>query len=475
MFPRWLPLYLLGIAALTLFPFAAADCSRPGWGMKMGTFDFAANLVAFLPIGMALYRSPALRMTLLALGLSLTIELCQQWLPRQQDVTDLLANTSGAGVGWVVARFWTARWPGPVVRSVTRHWMLRATVVAILGAVAVQAAMATAHDFSNWESFPAIIGNSAWGDRPWTGQVSELEVYDRALGAAAEPTPGADTSGGAGPDAPPLWAEGGPILWVRFAGQEPVGRVDGPGGPIAFSPQVEESTFLSQAGLALMPSGVVLQPWVSEHLIERLREVGAMTVDAQLRPRSLYQRGPAKIFAIGDGRRRRNLVLAQRGSRYVAQIRTPANGLGGARVEVETEVGAVTTTAQRLRLEYDGSGARLSIDGACVEDTPIGIYSAPLLLGSLLGVSIVICTAFGGMAAGSLVRRRTLRVLLTIAGGSGTWLFLRALDLWQHLPGFETEAAVLGVAAIAAALPVILRRAPDFPTPPVGLSRAESG
>lgn len=452
MFPRWLPLYLLGIAALTLFPFVAPDCPRPGWILRMGTFDSIANFVAFVPIGLALYRSTLWRTLLLAFGLSLTIELCQQWLPRQQDVGDLLTNTSGAAVGWVLARFWTARWPGPLMRPVTRRIALRASAGAVLAAVAFQALWSPAHDFSNWASFPLVVGNSAYGDRPWMGEISELALYDRALGAQEEIRQlGAD-------DAPVLWAEGGPVLWVRFAGDPPTGRADGPTGPIAFAPRVDESTFLSPTGLTLLPSGIALEPWVSEHVIGLLREAGQLTLDVRLRPHVLHQHGPARIVALGDGGRLRNFMLGQRSSTYIARIRTPGNGLGGTHVELETEAGVVGLEEQRLRVVYDGSNGRLWVNGICEDDGSIAIKTAPLLVGPLLGISIVACTAFGGLTLATTTRRRGPRLLLTTLGGIIGWAVLWMLDAWAYLPDFGAEAALLSLAAIVVTLPILMKR-----------------
>ncbi len=452
MIPRWLPLYLLGIAALTLFPFSAPECPRPGWVMRMGGFDFVANLLAFLPIGLALHRSSLARMLALAFGLSLTIEFCQQWLPRQQDVTDLLSNTSGAWVGWVVARAWRARWPGPLLHPITRRLLLRASAAAFLTATAWQAFSSPAHDFSNWVPLPLAIGNSAYGDRPWMGELSELAVYDRAL------VPGGEARRQEQADTPVLWAEGGPILWIRFSGESPLGRVDGPGGPIAFTPRVDESTILSPTGLTLLPSGIVLDSWVADHVTALLREVGQLSLDVHLRAFVKRQHGPARIVALGDGGRFRNFMLAQRSSTYIARVRTPATGRGGTNVEIETPPGVVNLEEQHVLVVYDGSNGRMWVDGICESDSPIAIGTAPLLVGPLLGVSIVVCTAFGGLAFATLTRRRDLRLLLTTLGGAAAWTLLAQLGAWSYLPDFELEAAALGAAAVASTIPVLLKR-----------------
>jgi hypothetical protein len=452
MFPRWLPLYLLGIAALTLFPFQAPDCPRPGWSLRMESVDFGANLLAFLPIGLALYRSRLWRALLLAFGLSLTIELCQRWLPRNQNVVDLLSNTLGAAIGWGIARFWTARWPGPLLRPVTRRLALWAGAIAVTATVGMSATSSPRHDFSNWESFPLVIGNSARGDRPWMGELSEIAIYDRAIG------PGIQTKRAAPDDAPVLWAQGGPILWLRFAEDAATGRLDGPSGPVRFSPEIGDSTFVTQSGLTLRPSGIALEPWVSDHVSSRLREQGEMTVDLRLRAGAERQQGPARIVALGDGGRFRNFMLGQRRSGYVARIRTPANGRGGRRVEVETGNHSVTMREQQLRLIYDGSDGQLWVDGICTDDSPIAIATAPRLVGSLLGLSIVTCTALCALAVGLIVRRPYLRIGLSVLAGGAAWAVLRSLETWAHLPNFDTTAAALGVLSVVTAAPILLWR-----------------
>jgi hypothetical protein len=452
MFPRWLPLYLLGIAALTLFPFSGPECPRPGWVMRFAAVDFWANVAAFVPIGMALYRSRFARTLMLAFGLSLTIELCQKWLPRQQDVGDLVSNTSGALLGWVVARYWTARWPGPLLRPVTRRLLLWAAALSVVLAVGYQALSSRGHDFSNWAAFPLVVGNSAYGDRPWMGDVSELAIYDRPLRPGEEP-------GLASPDGSPvLWAEGGPILWVRFADEDPHGRIDGPGGPVVFTPRVGDSTLLTDRGLTLLPSGIAFEPWVSDHVTASLREAGQMSLIVRLRPHVLRQHGPARIVALGDGGRFRNFMLAQRGSLYVARLRTPSNGRGGTIAEVETAPGTVKLQEQVLRLVYDGSDGQLWVDGVCEDDSPIAIGTAPLLVGPLLGVSIVVCTALGGLGLAAVTRRRGLRLLLTAVGGAAMWSLLWWLGAWAYLPGFGFEAKLLGIASVAATVPILVLR-----------------
>lgn len=451
MVSRWLPLYLVGIAALTLFPFTSPSCSTSGWIFKLGASDATANLIAFFPIGLALRRSSLARTLALAFTLSLAIEICQQWLPRQQDVTDLIANTAGAGLGWWLARLWRARWSGPLLRPVTRNLILRAAAAVFLALVAFQAATAPGHDFSSWEPYPIVIGNSAYGDRPWMGAVSELALYDRALPAGRktkrlEPGP-----------APALWAEGGPILWLRFTGGEPTGRVDGPGGPIGFAPRVDDSTFVTPAGVTMAPSGVRLAPWVAEQISEHMRTRKQLTLDVRLKSDVLRQHGPARIVSMGDGAKRRNFMLGQRSASFVALLRTPANGAHGSRLDLRSANFRVTGEEQQLRVTYDGAEGTLWVDGRCEDNTAMALGTAPRLVGSLLGISLVACIALTALAAASFTRRRAAGAALAVACGVLAWSLLAALETWSYIPGLEPRALLIGIASIAGTLPIVLK------------------
>jgi hypothetical protein len=448
MFPRWLPLYLLGIAAITLFPFLPAECESPGWVMRMGRADFAANLFAFVPIGLALHRSPLLRAIALSFALSLTIELCQGFLPRLQDVSDLISNTLGAFIGHRIGVAWAARWEEPLLRPVTRRIVLLATAPVLLTGALAEAFVAPANDFSNWSRFPLVIGNSARGDRPWMGEISEVSVFDRAL-AVGETTPS-----GEDPAVPELWAEGGPILWLRFRGEEPSGRVDGPSGPVRYVPEIGRSTVLTEASLQLLPSGVALAGWVSDHVVEQLRRTGELTLDVRFRAAVERQYGPARIVSLGEGRRLRNLMLGQRGAGLVARIRTPANGRGGSKPEVETG-GVVTREPQHVRLTYDGSQAMIHVDGICEDATHMAVANALPMMGPFLGVTLVLGTALPALAVASFSRNSRRRLVLALAGGGGAWGLLWASGIWDHLGDFTLVALLLGAIALVTTVPLL--------------------
>ena len=451
MFARWLPLYLLGIAALTLFPFRPPECGPAGWVMRFSPVDFAANLLAFLPIGLALHRSTLLRTLILCFTLSLTIEFCQGYLPRFQDVSDLLANTLGGLVGHRIGMAWTARWQGPLLRPVTRRILLRAAAAILLVSAIASSWLAPAHDFSNWTRSPLAIGNSSLGNQPWMGEIYEIALFDRALET------GETAASNANPLIPDLWTNGGPILWLLFGKESRAGRVDGPGGPIRYTPPIGPSTVMTEAGLRLAPSGVGLAPWVADHVVAQLKRSGEFTLDLRLQAASRQQYGPAHLFSLGNGRQPANLTLAQRGSGLAVRLRTPASPGTSRRPEAETRWGVVQAKPQRIRLSYDGAWAKLRVDNRCERAVHLALATALPLMGTFLGTVLVLCTALSGLALASFSRDPRLRLLLAGAGGVAAWSLLASSGFWAHLPDLDLAASLLLVLTLLCALPLVHR------------------
>lgn len=79
------------------------------------TISFLGNILLFVPVGLlcslAFPGATPRRAALWGLTLSLAIELCQIPLPRYTDVDDLLFNTLGAWLGYLLFRCLTRRFP----------------------------------------------------------------------------------------------------------------------------------------------------------------------------------------------------------------------------------------------------------------------------------------------------------------------------------------------------------------------------
>lgn len=100
----------LAIEVVTLAPQFAVGGTRHLWRFTLDPLharDIAGNVLLFVPLGAALAIAawPARRAIPLAIGLSLLIELLQGTVAvgRFIEMQDVVTNTFGASLGWILA------------------------------------------------------------------------------------------------------------------------------------------------------------------------------------------------------------------------------------------------------------------------------------------------------------------------------------------------------------------------------------
>lgn len=453
----WLPVYLLLLLAATLFPFRLTRCSIAPWDFGIEPHELVKNFFLFVPLGFALGRRHLALVFSVALLCSGALEFAQGWLARQPSALDVLGNTLGAIAGAMLSR----ALPRNPELSMGRGTLCAAAAVG-LAATLASTALRPVGDFSNWKRFPLIIGNEATGDRPWSGHLAEFAVYDRAL--AGDPpgqSPGA---------APPLWSRGGPILWVRLE-DPPAARLDGPEGP---ENAVE---LLPNAGRAPLDARSLEDPLrlpdrFAAHLHQRLGPMAQLTVSARVRPDRLDLSGPARIVSFSRDPLNRNFTLSQEGREVNFRVRTPATGPNGVNPKVETLDSPLDVREHRIVATFDGEVSRIIVDSVCRRETLIAVSRAPALLGRMLGATIVLCTALGGLAIASIAPSGAvrLRVVLFCAGGSAAWLTLWLGGTWDHVSGFGFRAVILGPLALATSASLLRSVVAGRPPRPVARS-----
>jgi glycopeptide antibiotics resistance protein len=105
---------LVAIAAMTLVPLHGPERLELRPGDAAGVGDIA-NLLLFAPLGGVLYlrRWSAAQAIGTAFALSLAIELFQRVIPgRTTSTDDVLFNTLGTALGWLLARRFSSRFTG---------------------------------------------------------------------------------------------------------------------------------------------------------------------------------------------------------------------------------------------------------------------------------------------------------------------------------------------------------------------------
>lgn len=98
---------LVGLPNITYVRFELSGNLIPLAGIRQALQNYALNIALFLPLGMflpLLWKSfrPAGKTVLFGFCMSLTIELLQIFTYRATDVNDLITNTLGALLGWIV-------------------------------------------------------------------------------------------------------------------------------------------------------------------------------------------------------------------------------------------------------------------------------------------------------------------------------------------------------------------------------------
>lgn len=208
---RIILLSLLGIAYLTLFPFHfdfAPSLIFHRYPFLLDTsvkrphfLDFFLNVLLFVPFGFGISAYARKRgvhlwtsfLLALVLGaaVSYTVELLQFYIPaRDSGWQDVISNSIGSLVGFLLF----AICGGPVLAELSKweeafveEWLTPRRTALLLAAYfavcfGISARLQSETRLSNWDPRCfLLVGNDASGQNPWKGQISRLQIWNRAL------------------------------------------------------------------------------------------------------------------------------------------------------------------------------------------------------------------------------------------------------------------------------------------------------
>ena len=362
----------------------------------------------YMPLGIALSGSSLLRTFLFGFFLSTSAELLQLgYVDRIPSGVDVVSNTIGALVGYLVAMVWLrATGVDPKSLRIPRPAAASAILVAILGTVML-VDHPTRSDFSNWSpAFHLAIGNELTGDRPWAGTISGFQIYPFAMAPAqiddlARQAAHAD-------DAP-----------LPSGGLVPPANPQTPYGQSLLSSDEELSLY--------------------DALVSRSQ----LTLLVALRTDNVDQGGPARIITYSQDRGDRNFTLGQIHDTLTFRLRTPASGSNGANPALYSKPVLSPNRTAFVAAVYDGRISRLYVDGKLVAHADLGARRPRLprrLLSWLprdlplreieLGASESLLSglfALGVFAVAGVPRRRSTRLVVgAVAGlaiGAAVWIF----------------------------------------------------
>ncbi|MCB9906271.1 MAG: LamG domain-containing protein [Planctomycetes bacterium] len=133
------------------------------------------------------------------------------------------------------------------------------------------------------------------------------------------------------------------------------------------------------SAISWQPNGVTIQsptiiatPGPASRMITRLRQTGAMTVEAWLRPANLTQAGPARILGISNGPSLRNFTLGQGlwggqpANTFNMRTRTTATDMDGMPLLTTSAGGASLGLQHLVYVRGTDGNERLYVDGLMV-------------------------------------------------------------------------------------------------------------
>jgi glycopeptide antibiotics resistance protein len=378
---RLLIVSLAGIGYLTLFPFkfdfaalrsTYASAFLLGESFKPGgRFDIFLNVLLFVPFGFAVSSQLRKRgfsraggfILALAAGFltSYVVELLQYYIPTRSSAwDDVTPNSIGALAGFLIFEFSG----GVLLRILSKcedtleGWLSPLRTVVLLFVYfglwfGVSIPLQQQTRLSNWDTQSGLfVGNDASGRNAWKGQVSRLQIWNRAL---PEGLVHQITTDGQAPDA-------GSGLLVTYDFTAPAPYVDHRNllPPLA---RVSAKSHSGNDARALEMDGT---SWLGTEspvgeLIRRIQATNQFTIRIVCTPAGI-RGADGRIFSISQSVDKVDLHLRQEGTNLVLFFRTP---IAERRSNLVWYVRGVFSAGQARDIvaTYDGSDASIYVDG----------------------------------------------------------------------------------------------------------------
>jgi glycopeptide antibiotics resistance protein len=367
------------IAFVTLFPFDFA------WniGISVGNIfqqfhhpsnpaDLIGNILLFIPFGFGLTEwfrdrglgvvTSAIAIVLISLGLSLSVEILQVFLPsRSPTLSDLLANSLGGLAGWSIFQIWRATilgYTATILETIYQSLSARSLAILFVGYLAIVMLLSiptpNASNLSNWDTnFPLVVGNEATGDRDWKGYISQFWISDRALSQAEV------EQAFFNPNFPEK-LENSRIADYRF--YNPGNYRDRAGnlpdliwkGQSVQDYKPEVASFNSRQWLETPEPATLLS--------QRIRQSSQFSLGVTLATAQLIQTGPARIISVSQNLFQRNFTLGQELNHLSVRLRTPRTGDNGRKPAIAIPKVFRDMQFHQIIMTYDGSQFTSYID-----------------------------------------------------------------------------------------------------------------
>ncbi|MDF5718422.1 MAG: VanZ family protein, partial [Rhizonema sp. NSF051] len=335
--------------------------------------DEIDNILLFAPLGFGLtgllrktrMKSVGKVITVIAISatFSTLIEFIQVFLPsRTSTLADILNNTIGGFLGLICFYLWK---PHGVIHTLKRienssySKSVSKIMLFIIGYIILSFLLSSiwlsATSLSTWNlNYPLILGNEKTGDRPWRGEISEVNIADRAISenevlqlfsrkkylntidnslVASYQFTGPTSFHDLTKNLPELLPQGGQLPDVQ----------DGKGVALSSTHWLETAT-------------------PATFLSKRIRKTSQFTISTTVATADLSQTGPGRIISISGNPTHRNLTIGQQRTDLELRLRTPITGANGSDLKLNIPRIFADTNPHHIVFTYSGATIRVYVD-----------------------------------------------------------------------------------------------------------------
>lgn len=340
----------------------------------ISSYDIINNILLFLPFGIFLFHffkkknlrgaHRVLFPLLIGFLFSAMLETGQLFLDRSATIFDLVANGTGAWLGYELGRIWT------IIRKTALCQSLRSNRKRILYSViflyvcllfVILMIPPMRNDLSGWsKDYHLLIGNEEGLERPWNGDIVLLALYDRQLNnqdIQALYKKGRDCN-------KVIEAENGLVGFFPFCGLSGDTIYNFAEDARSFYLTGENIQWLSdEEGIRIEKGNALRSPEPAEQLIEAFQKTSEFSVEVWIRTGNFEQKGPARIITISGGTGGRNFTLAQQLNQIHLRVRTMQGGWNGSDISLRAGDAITDKNWHHVVATFHRGVERVAVDG----------------------------------------------------------------------------------------------------------------
>ncbi|MGB3755213.1 MAG: VanZ family protein [Rivularia sp. (in: cyanobacteria)] len=370
-------LSILAVVVATLYPFNFSVPDNISKRELVNSFDNNSffndqvnNVLLFLPLGFGLtgllQRKAKLIVQIIAAilasaALSSSVELLQILVPsRTPTPADIFNNSFGGFLGLICFYIWNSKSFKAILQriensqasnSISKITLFFAGYIILTFLLTIPWQATT--NLSGWNSsFPLIIGNERTADRGWEGNISELNITNRAFSQNQVKQLFSQSNN--------FPTQGDSLLAsYEFNGQAPYKDKTGKQPDLVWQ---GESTTQNQNKVFISPNRWLQTATPVTSLTESISKTSKFTISTTLTTTKTEQNGPARIISLSNDSFRRNFTLGQQGSDLVFRVRTPLTGANAADVKLDVPGVFKDAKPHHIVITYSKSSLIIYVD-----------------------------------------------------------------------------------------------------------------